>query len=72
MVAEVMREYAVDVPLVDEDVLAVDMVRTGGDGPNTFDVSKTVAMVITGVSARVIKIDRSSRRTLAPMILIYT
>ncbi|CAE6398712.1 unnamed protein product [Rhizoctonia solani] len=53
--AEVMREYAVPVPLADQDVCAVDIVGTGGDGHNTFNVSTTAAIVAAGAGARVVK-----------------
>ncbi|KAJ1303062.1 hypothetical protein OPQ81_011263 [Rhizoctonia solani] len=53
--AEVMRAYAVRVPLADEDVPAVDIVGTGGDGHNTFNVSTTAALVAAGAGARVVK-----------------
>ncbi|KAH7337279.1 anthranilate phosphoribosyltransferase, TrpD [Rhizoctonia solani] len=53
--AQVMREYAVPVPLADQDVCAVDIVGTGGDGHNTFNVSTTAAIVAAGAGARVVK-----------------
>ncbi|KAG9093021.1 anthranilate phosphoribosyltransferase [Ceratobasidium sp. UAMH 11750] len=53
--AEVMREYAVHVPLADPDIPAVDIVGTGGDGHNTFNVSTTAAIVAAGAGARVVK-----------------
>ncbi|KAG9083100.1 anthranilate phosphoribosyltransferase [Ceratobasidium sp. 392] len=53
--AEVMREYAVHVPLADPEVPAVDIVGTGGDGHNTFNVSTTAAIVAAGAGARVVK-----------------
>ncbi|CAE6447608.1 unnamed protein product [Rhizoctonia solani] len=53
--AEVMRQYAVRVPLADEHIPAVDMVGTGGDGHNTFNVSTTAAIVAAGAGARVVK-----------------
>ncbi|KAG8682526.1 anthranilate phosphoribosyltransferase [Ceratobasidium sp. 423] len=53
--AEVMREYAVRVPLADGGVPAVDIVGTGGDGHNTFNVSTTAAIVAAGAGARVVK-----------------
>ncbi|KAG9119238.1 anthranilate phosphoribosyltransferase [Ceratobasidium sp. 392] len=53
--AEVMREYAVHVPLAEPDVPAVDIVGTGGDGHNTFNVSTTAAIVAAGAGARVVK-----------------
>ena len=59
--AEVMREYAVHVPLDEPDVYAVDMVGTGGDGHNTFNVSTTAAIVAAGAGARVVKVSHSHR-----------
>ncbi|KAB5590934.1 Anthranilate phosphoribosyltransferase [Ceratobasidium theobromae] len=53
--AEVMREYALKVPLAEPDVPAVDIVGTGGDGHNTFNVSTTAAIVAAGAGARVVK-----------------
>ncbi|KAG8690617.1 anthranilate phosphoribosyltransferase [Ceratobasidium sp. 395] len=53
--AEIMREYAVHVPLADSEVPAVDIVGTGGDGHNTFNVSTTAAIVAAGAGARVVK-----------------
>ena len=63
--AEVMREYAVHVPLDEPDVYAVDMVGTGGDGHNTFNVSTTAAIVAAGAGARVVKVSRS------PILIVY-
>ncbi|KAG8738203.1 anthranilate phosphoribosyltransferase [Ceratobasidium sp. 414] len=53
--AEIMREYAVHVPLADPDIPSVDIVGTGGDGHNTFNVSTTAAIVAAGAGARVVK-----------------
>lgn len=53
--ANVMREYAVRVPLAEPEVPAVDIVGTGGDGHNTFNVSTTAAIVAAGAGARVVK-----------------
>jgi len=54
--AEVMREYATGVNLEggDEDFV-VDIVGTGGDGYNTFNVSTTAAIVAAGAGARLCK-----------------
>jgi anthranilate phosphoribosyltransferase len=57
--ADVMREYSVRVPLADPEVAAVDIVGTGGDGHNTFNVSTTAAIVAAGAGARVVKVSTS-------------
>ncbi|KAF8752670.1 Anthranilate phosphoribosyltransferase [Rhizoctonia solani] len=61
--AEVMRSYAVHVPLDDEHVPAVDIVGTGGDGHNTFNVSTTAAIVAAGAGARVVKVYKARTKT---------
>ncbi|CAE6436180.1 unnamed protein product [Rhizoctonia solani] len=67
--AEVMRQYAVRVPLADEHVPAVDIVGTGGDGHNTFNVSTTAAMVAAGAGARVVKATSTSSSGSADILL---
>ncbi|KAF8529301.1 anthranilate phosphoribosyltransferase [Hysterangium stoloniferum] len=54
--AEVLHEHAVRVTVegADEDFI-VDIVGTGGDGWNTFNVSTTAAIVAAGAGARLLK-----------------
>lgn len=56
--AEVLRSYAIGVSVdgAEEDFV-VDIVGTGGDGHNTFNVSTTAAIVAAGAGARVIKVS---------------
>ncbi|KIO20286.1 hypothetical protein M407DRAFT_245869 [Tulasnella calospora MUT 4182] len=53
--AEVMRSYAIGVKLEGSDDFVVDIVGTGGDGHNTFNVSTSAAIVAAGAGARVCK-----------------
>src|SRR5438445_4106429 len=52
--ASVMREMAARVPLADTDNL-VDIVGTGGDGSNTFNISTASMFVVAAAGARVAK-----------------
>ncbi|KAG1841993.1 glycosyl transferase family, a/b domain-containing protein [Suillus tomentosus] len=53
---EVLRARALQVDIEDGDTdFFVDIVGTGGDGHNTFNVSTTAAVVAAGAGARVIK-----------------
>jgi anthranilate phosphoribosyltransferase len=55
--AEVLREHAIKVVLDDQEIFVVDIVGTGGDGYNTFNVSTTAAVVAAGAGARVVKVS---------------
>jgi anthranilate phosphoribosyltransferase len=52
--AQVMRELAAKVPVSDTDKL-VDIVGTGGDGANTFNISTASMFVAAAAGARVAK-----------------
>ena len=52
--AQVMREFAIKVPVADTRHL-VDIVGTGGDGAGTFNISTCAAFVIAAAGARVSK-----------------
>ena len=49
--AEVMREFATKVPVKDPDRL-IDVVGTGGDGANTFNISTASTFVCAAAGAR--------------------
>ncbi len=52
--AQVMREFATKVPMADTSNL-VDIVGTGGDGANTFNISTAATFVAAAAGARVAK-----------------
>ena len=52
--AQVMREFAAKVEVADPDNL-VDIVGTGGDGANTFNISTASIFVVAAAGARVAK-----------------
>lgn len=52
--AQVMREFATKVPLADTTHL-LDIVGTGGDGANTFNISTASMFVIAAAGAKVAK-----------------
>ena len=52
--AQVMREFATKVDVADRDSL-LDVVGTGGDASNTFNISTAVMFVAAGAGARVAK-----------------
>lgn len=58
--AQVLRERALkaDIEGWDQDFV-VDIVGTGGDGHNTFNVSTAAAIVAAGAGARVCKVRQS-------------
>lgn len=70
--ADVLRARALKAAIEDADVdFVVDIVGTGGDGHNTFNVSTTAAIVAAGAGARVIKVSsRSCRSTIFRIWLI--
>lgn len=52
--AQVMREFAAKVEVADADQL-VDIVGTGGDGANTFNISTATMFAVAAAGARVAK-----------------
>ena len=55
--ASVLRERALQASVANPEEFIVDIVGTGGDGYNLFNVSTTAAVVAAGAGARVIKVS---------------
>jgi len=51
--AEMMKAHAT--PIICSDPNAIDLVGTGGDGSNTFNISTTAAFVVAGAGVTVAK-----------------
>lgn len=69
--AEVLRSRALTAAIEDDDKdFVVDIVGTGGDGHNTFNVSTTSGIVAAGAGARVVKVrkqkEKKKKTTLTP------
>lgn len=61
--ARAMMRHCVPVSVDNPDDFYVDIVGTGGDGHNTFNVSTSAAIVAAGAGARVIKVITEIYRT---------
>jgi len=53
--ADVMRSNAIPVEVPRDKGLVVDIVGTGGDGQDTFNISTAAALVMAGAGAQVVK-----------------
>lgn len=64
--ASAMMKHSVSITVDHPNDFYVDIVGTGGDGHNTFNVSTSAAIVAAGAGARVIKVIhlRLSTRTI--------
>lgn len=60
--AQILRERAIKAVVEDSHEFVVDIVGTGGDGHNTYNVSTTAAIVAAGAGARVIKVSHIALR----------
>ena len=64
--ANVLHHHAVKLSVEGADTdFVVDIVGTGGDGWNTFNVSTTAAIVAAGAGARLLKVWRSHVRRIS-------
>ena len=67
--ASVLRERALKAAVEDtENDFVVDIVGTGGDGYNLFNVSTTAAVVAAGAGARVIKVSAEPKVSSGPRL----
>lgn len=68
--AKVMRKYAVSVNIDDlhENEMVVDIVGTGGDGHDTFNVSTSAGIVAAGAGAVVCKVSVQELSFYAPNV----
>jgi anthranilate phosphoribosyltransferase len=64
--AAVLRERALKAVVEDDHDFVVDIVGTGGDGHNTFNVSTAAAIVAAGAGARVIKVRKHDFISIKP------